>query len=71
MGVRLRNDIVTLFFNNVAAEITNFQIIGSAEPCTPLIKVGLRVSNARICLLRNGFTIEERTPNLLRFVRPS
>ncbi|GAA4872748.1 hypothetical protein GCM10023310_60530 [Paenibacillus vulneris] len=69
MGIR--TDIVILFFNDVAAEITNFQIIGSAEPCTPLIQVGLRVSNARICLLRNGFVIEERTPNLLRFVRIS
>ncbi len=69
MGIR--SDIVTLFFNNVAAEITDFRIIGSADPCTSLIKVGLRVSNARICLLRNGFVIEERTQNMLRFVRIS
>lgn len=66
---RISRDIVILRFIDVAATITDFSITGSAEPCTPLIAVGRRVSEARHCLLLSGFIIQERTPRTLVFVR--
>ncbi|ERM16124.1 hypothetical protein [Brevibacillus laterosporus] len=66
---RIKVDIVTLIFNNIEGDIIDFKIEGSADPCVALIAVGLRVSNARHCLLSNRFKITKRTPNLLVFER--
>jgi hypothetical protein len=56
-------DVVTIRF--VDDRITGFCVIGSAAPCDRFLVVGLRVSRAIRCLLRNGFIIIALRSNVI------
>lgn len=56
-------------YHDLHFTITQFEISGSAEPCTPLIAVGKSLTAASNCLLKNRFILQDATQIRKRFVR--
>ncbi len=70
--VNSRPDVVTIRFRFDSRHrriINGFCVIGSAQPCRSLLSVGLHLTPAVRCLLRNGFRLVFRSPGVWVFIR--
>lgn len=67
-----RTDVVTLrvrLGRNGERIISGVSVIGSAQPCRDLLRVGRRLRPAVRCLLLNGFVLIVVSGNVLVFKR--